>query len=279
MALVYAVASRSIGRRYGGQTYQGAGPGSYYYYHPWGWSSQAAHWAVIFQHYMATYGVEERDLGAIAATLRESATLNDNAIMRQPLSIDEYLTSRYIVRPLHLFDLCLVNDGGVCLILRRADAASDSPHSPVLVSGWGHTEVHHSKMHYMVKEGLRPQFEAAGEQASTMGGIARSEIDHFQGYDASTVFLLNQIEGYGFVKVGEGLDFAKEGHLRIGGLLPSNTNGGMLSEAYMHGWNNLVESVRQLRHEAGIRQVNGAETSMFSVATTESAHPVILRRA
>jgi len=278
LALVYAAASRSMGRRYGGQTYQGGGTDSYYYYHPWGWSSQAAHWAMIFQHYMITYGVDESDLGSIARTLRSNAMLNENAIMRDPLTIEQYLESRYIVRPLHLFDMCLVNDGGVCLILRRADAASDSPHDPVVISGWGHAEVPHSKMHFMVKERLRPQMEEASEQAFTMAGCGRADIGHFQGYDASTVHLVNQLEGYGFADVGQALQFCKEGHLAIDGSLPSNTNGGLLSEAYMHGWNNLVESVRQLRHEAAPRQVRGVESSMFSVATTESAHPIILRR-
>jgi acetyl-CoA acetyltransferase len=278
MALVYAAPSRSIGRRYGGQTYEGAGRGSYYYYHPWGWSSQAAHWALIAQHYLATYRAEESDFGAIACSVRANAMLNDNAIMREPLTIEGYLQSRYIVRPVHLFDMCLVNDGGVCLIFRRADAASESTHAPVLVSGWGHAEISHSMMHYLVKERLRPQMEQAFDQAMMMAGVGRAEINHFQGYDPSTVQLLNQLEGYGFADVGEGLQLAKEGQLSIGGSLPTNTNGGLLSGAYMHGWNNLVESVRQLRHEAGARQVSDAELSLFSVATMEAVHPVILRR-
>jgi acetyl-CoA acetyltransferase len=278
IALVYSAASRSIGRRYGGQTYQGMGPDSYYYYHPWGWSSQAAHWALIFQHYMATFHVDESDLGSVAMAIRTSATLNENAIMRDPLTIEKYLESRYIVRPLHLFDMCLVNDGGVCLILRRSDTAGDTPHAPVLVGGWGYSEVPHSKMHFMVKERLRPQLQSAGRQALAMAGVDLAEVGHLQAYDPSTVHFINQLEGYGFVDVGTGVDFCKEGQIAIDGLLPSNTNGGLLSEAYMHGWNNIVESVRQLRHEAGQRQVHGVGASLFSVVTTESAHPILLRR-
>ena len=278
MALVYAVASRAIGRKYGGATYQGVGPTSYYYYAPWGWSSQAAHWAFMFRYYQATYGATEEDLGSVAVLLRKNATLNEKAVMRTPLTTQDYLDSRYIVRPLHLFDMCLVNDGGVCLILRKADMSRGLPHAPVLVAGWGDSHIHQSKMRDMVKERLCPQMQEAGTQALAMARMELSEIHHFQGYDASSIHLVNQVEGYGLVKPGEGLDFCKEGHMAIGGKLPVNTSGGMLSEAYMHGWNHVAEATRQLRHEVGVRQVKGIQTSMFSLATTESAHPLIFVR-
>jgi len=278
IALVYGTSSQTAGRQYGGQTYVGGGRGSYYYYHPWGWSSQAAHWALMFSQYQARYGVDEADLGSVAMTVRRHACLNDSAIMRQPMTIENYLASRYIVRPLHLFDICLVNDGGVCIILRRADMAGDLPHVPVHVAGWGDAFVTSQKMHYMVRERLRPQLLDAGRQALDMASLDLSEIDHFQGYDASSIHLINQLEGYGFVEPGEGLDFCKEGRMSLGSELPVNTSGGLLSEAYMHGWNHVVEAVRQLRHEAGERQVDGIATSMFSLATTDSAHPLILTR-
>jgi len=277
VALIYAAASRAIGRVFGGGTYS-SGPTSYYYYHPWGWSSQAAHWAMIFQHYMARFGATEADLGAVATTLRTHAQRNDNAIMRTPLSIEDYLASRYIVKPLHLFDMCLVNDGGICIILQRRDMAEDRAHTPVLVAGWGHSEIHKQKLHYLVRERLRPQFDEAGQQAFAMAGLTRADVEHFQGYDASSMHLLQQLEGYGFAEPGEGLHFFQQGHAGIGGRLPVNTSGGLLSHAYMHGWNHVVEATRQLRHEAGDRQVEGVETSFFSMATTQEADPVIFTR-
>jgi acetyl-CoA acetyltransferase len=280
MALVYAAASRAIGRVYGGQTYsaEGATPKSYYYFNPWGWSSQAAHWAFMFQYYENIYGATEEDLGSVAVTLRRHASRNENAIMREPLTVEDYLRSRYIVRPLHLLDLCLVNDGGVCLILRRAELTADLGHIPVEVAGWGHAAVPANKMYYMVKERLRPQFQEAGERAFAMAGLSRPDVGHFQGYDASSIHLINQIEGYGFAEPGAGLEFCQQGHMDLDGTLPVNTSGGMLSEAYMHGWNHLAEAVRQLRHEAGSRQVAGVQTSMFSLATTEAAFPLLLTR-
>ncbi|MFI5047183.1 MAG: thiolase family protein, partial [Acidimicrobiia bacterium] len=278
IAVVHSLPSRAIGRQYGGQTYVGGGRDSYYYYHPWGWSSQAAHWALMFAYYAATYGVTEADLGAVAVTLRSNAARNENATMRTPMSIDDYLASRYIVRPMRLFDMCLVNDGAVCLILTSTDRARDLPHIPVLVSGWGNARVHDSKMHAMVIERLRPQLAAAGADALGIAGVTIADVDHFEGYDASTIHLVNQLEGYGFVDPGHGLDFWKEGHTGIGGTIPVNTGGGMLSEAYLQGWNLIAEVVRQLRHDAGARQVAGAEVSLFSFATTESAHPIVFTR-
>ncbi len=130
MAIVHSLPSRAIGRNYGGQTYSGSGRDSYYYYHPWGWSSQAAHWALMFTYYAATYGATEADLGEVAVTVRSHAGRNENAIMRTPMTIDDYLASRYIVRPMRLFDLCLVNDGAVCVILTDRDRAGDRPASP-----------------------------------------------------------------------------------------------------------------------------------------------------
>lgn len=279
VALVYAAASRAIGRRYGGATYDGGGaPTSYYYFHPWGWSSQAAHWALIWRHYMSTYGATEEDLGAVAVQVRKNAMANPNAIMRKPLSLEDYLASRYIVRPLHLFDLCLVNDGGVCLIVRKAEMARDLAHVPVLVAGWGESRVKSDKLHTLVRERLRAQHQDAGLQALGMAGLALSDIQHFEGYDASTIHLINQLEGYGFVAPGQGLQFCKQGGMAIGSALPVNTSGGILSESYMHGWNHVAEVTRQLRHEAGPRQIDGVEISMSSLAQTDAVHPLIFRR-
>jgi acetyl-CoA acetyltransferase len=280
VAMVYAVASRAIGRQYGGNTYKGekGTPPSYYYYHPWGWSSQAAHWALIFSYYQATFGATEEDLGAIAVQLRRNARANPNAVMRSPMSIEDYLNSRYIVRPLHLFDMCLVNDGGVCLIVRRADMSRDLSHAPVQVAGWGESKIKNNKMHYLVRERLRPQLQEAAKQAFEMSGLELSDIGHFEGYDPSTIHLVNQLEGYGFVHPGDGLGFCKEGHMAVGGRLPVNTAGGMLSGSYMHGWNHVAEITRQLRHEAGPRQIDGVEVSLFSLPQTDQAHPMLFVR-
>ena len=183
-----------------------------------------------------------------------------------------------MVRPLHLFDLCLVNDGAVCLIIRRADMARGLAHTPVDVGGWGHSTVTTNKLHALVRERLRPQFQESGRQAMAMAGIALEDVQHFEGYDASTIHLINHIEGHGFVEPGGGLDFCKSGEMDVTGSLPVNMAGGILSGSYMHGWNHVAEIVRQLRHEAGPRQVKDLQVSMFSLAQTDQVHPVIFMR-
>lgn len=281
VAMIYAVASKSIGRQYGGSTYSGdqdRTPSSYYYHHPWGWSSQAAHWAMIVSHYHQQFGTGEDDLGAVAMQLRRNAIGNPNAIMRTPMSIEEYRASRYIVRPLHLFDMCLVNDGAVCLIVRRADLAKGLAHDPVLVSGWGEAKVRHGKMNALVRDRLRPQLQEAGRQALDMAGLALSDIGHLEAYDPASIHLVNQLEGYGFVEAGSGLAAFRAGEMAVGGRIPTNTAGGMMSESYMHGWNHVAEVVRQLRHEAGDRQIAGLEVAMTSLAQTDQAHPIIYQR-
>ena len=280
VAMIYAVASRSIGRQYGGATYSGSEstPKSYYYFHPWGWSSQAAHWAMIFSRYQAEFGATEEDLGAVAMQLRRNAIMTPHAVMQAPMSLEDYMRSRYIVRPMHLFDMCLVNDGAVCLIVRRADLAKGLAHAPVLVSGWGGAAVKADKLRAMVYDRLRPIMQAAGAEALQMAGLELGAVDHFECYDPASIHIVNQLEGYGFVEPGQGLEAFKSGYAAPGGRLPTNTGGGMMSGAYMQGWSHVAEVVRQLRHEAGPRQAKDARVSMSSLAQTDAAHPIVYER-
>jgi acetyl-CoA acetyltransferase len=192
--------------------------------------------------------------------------------------LEDYLRSRYVVRPLRLLDLCLVSDAGICLILRRSDLIGATAHDPVYVAGWGDAAVHDSKLRYLVEDRLRPQFEEAIESALGMAGLTHADIDFFEGYDTASFHLINQLEGYGLTPVGRGLRAWTEGAMELNGELPVNTSGGMLSEVYAHGWSQAVETVRQLRHEGGARQVADARVGLASVATTDSVHPLLLVR-
>jgi acetyl-CoA acetyltransferase len=130
----------------------------------------------------------------------------------------------------------------------------------------------------MVCEGLGPVLQSAGQQALAMADAKLSDIQHFEGYDAASIHLILQMEGYGLIERGTGLEFFKEGRAAIGGDLPVNVAGGMLSGSYMMGWNHVAETVRQIRHEAGARQIEDLQTSMTSLAQTDQAHPIIFRR-
>lgn len=280
VAMLFGIGNRSSGFQFGGNTYGSgmAGPSSYYYYHPWGWSSQAAHWAMMATRYFEKFGKREEDLGHVPMTVRRHASTNDNAIMQTPFTIDEYMASRYIVRPLHLFDICLVNDGAVCLIVTAADRARDMAKVPVDVAGWSESYITQDKMKVMVDERLRPQLQVAGSESLAMAGLSLDDIGHFEGYDVSSIHLVNQLEGFGFTPDGTGIDFAIDGQMTLGGRIPTNTAGGNMSATYMQGWGQAVEIVRQLRGEAGGRQIGGLNASLSALTQTDCVHPVVYVR-
>ena len=280
MAVITAVASRSIGRVFGGQTYGDSGGASptYYYFNPWGWTSQGAHWGLSWQHYRHEHGRGEADLGVVAMQMRANAMLTDNAVMRRPLTLDEYRASRFIVKPLRLLDMCLVNDGATCLIVQRADLARDAAKVPVAVAGWGGARVTENKLDALVRRRLADQFAESGRQALAMAGLDHGAIGHFEGYDASTAHLVNHIEGHGFARAGTALDGFAAGAFAPGRAMPVNTAGGLLSGSYQHGWSQVVEVVRQLRHECGARQTPGVEVAMTSVGETDMVHPMLFTR-
>lgn len=280
VAMIFGMIPRSIARQFGGTTdAEGPGvPSSYYFHHPWGWSSQAAHWALAYSSYQAKYGIGDEDLGLIALQLRKNARRNPSAVMQAPMTLGDYLASRPIVKPLRLFDICMVNDGAVCLIVSREDVARDRPHTPVLVAGWGQSSVRCNHLKALVQEGLRPQFQDAGKQALEMAGLALEEVGHFEGYDAASSHLIAHIEGHGFAEAGSTLELFRAGEFDIGGRLPTNVWGGNLSGSYMQGWAHIAEIVRQLRHAAGDRQIRKLETSMFSLAQTNQVTPLVFMR-
>ncbi len=280
IAMLFTVANRSSGRVFGGMTFASGmgGPNSYYYYHPWGWSSQAAHWAFMASRYLAKYGYSEEDLGHVPMTVRQHASQTPQAVMQKPFTIDEYIASPYIVRPLRLFDICLRNDGAVCLILSRADMAKDAAHSPVDVAGWGESYIKQDKMRTMVEDRLAPQMQDAGMQALGMAGLSLDDIGHLEGYDAASMHLVNHVEGFGFCEPGEGIAFCKDGQMTPGGRIPTNTGGGSMSGSYMQGWSQITEAVRQLRGDAGSRQIEGLNASLTCLAQTDAAHPIVFTR-
>src|SRR5436853_4128785 len=140
VALVYGNAQRSMDTAYGGARVTGGAITSYFYYAPWGMTSQGALYALFFQRHKLLYGTTDEQLGAVAVAFRKHARLNPNAVMRDPITIEDYMAARYIAEPLRLFDYCLINDGGVAIIVRRADLARDLKQRPIMVSGFGWSE-------------------------------------------------------------------------------------------------------------------------------------------
>jgi len=262
VALVYGNNQRSAAVQYGGPEAMGGDAFMSYVYHaPWGLTSQGALYALMWQRYMALNGANEADLGQVAVGQRAWAMLNERAIMRKPLSAEEYAASAYVAEPLHLFDYCLINDGGVALIVaeasRAAAIAKRSGHRPAFIHGVGRADMnrHATSLGPRLLEFYRPAQKLASEQLYAMAGVGPQDVDALLIYDSFSCHVPFALEGFGYCGTGEAGAFIRRTGIGPGGRLPLNTGGGHLSESYMQGWNHQIEAVRQLRGREGARQV------------------------
>lgn len=281
VALIYGDNQRTRGSQYGGPQARGGEVNlSYIYYAPWGMTSQGAHYAMMFRRYKKLYGVTEVHLGHIAVAQRQFASMNPNAIMRWPLTLEDYLNGRYICEPLRINDYCLVNDGGVCVILTRADLAQDRPKQPVYISGFASSlmNVEATQLRPRLIEFYHPAHKLVREQVYQTSGVSQKDINSVHIYDSFTCHILFVLEGFGFCHEGEGGAFVTTGAIGPGGRLPVNTSGAMLSESYMHGWNHQVEIVKQLRGEAGERQIHDCHHIQYISDAAGKCFSIIYRR-
>ncbi len=212
--------------------------------------------------YMKKYGVTEEQLAMVAVVQREYAAKNPNAMMKDPITVEDVLNSRMIAYPFRLLMCCLVTDGGGALILTSADRAKDFPTKPVYILGTGES-VETPMVSQMEDFTSSKAFSVAGPTAFAEAGISRDDVDHLMIYDAFAHLPLYGLEDLGFVGRGEAARFIWEGNTRPGGKLPLNTNGGGLSYTHsgMYGMYALQESVRQMRGTAPA-QVEGAKISV-----------------
>ncbi|MDE0063984.1 MAG: thiolase family protein [Gammaproteobacteria bacterium] len=222
------------------------------------------YYALIARAYMHRYGATLEHMAAVAVTAREHAVLHPGAQMRAPLTVEDVMASRPIADPLRLLDCSLVSDGGAAVVLTAADRAADHPHVPVhlLGAGEGHGHEHISQARDLTTSFARH----AGERAYAMAGLGPSDMDFVELYDCFTPVVLIELEDLGFCGPGEAGPFVAEGNTRIGGALPMNTHGGLLSHSHSGNPGSmfaLTESVRQLRGDAGERQVQGAEVALL----------------
>jgi len=267
VALVYGNNQRSAAVNYGGTDAAGGGAFLSYVYHaPWGFTSQGALYALMFRRYMHVHGMTETDLGHVAVAQRLAASRNPHAIMRKPITLEEYLASTYVCEPLHLFDYCLINDGGVALIVAEAGRAQRMATKPVVIHGVGRSDLNcgATSLEPRLTEFYLPAQRQTAEQVFNMAGIGPSDISSLQVYDSFSCHIPFALEGYDYCKVGEAGRFMREVGISLDKGLPVNTSGGHLSESYMQGWNHQVEAVRQLRGECGDRQVNDCRFVHYS---------------
>ena len=229
---------------------------------PLGAIAPAQLYAPMARRHMELYGTTSRQLGEIAVTVRQHALLNDNAIMKKPITLDDHQASRMISDPFRLLDCSLESDGGAAFVVSAAERARDMRQPPTYVMGIA--EGHPDSPSAITQ---RPDMTTLGlakaaPRAFAMAGVTQKDINVAEIYDCFTWVVLCQLEDMGFCKKGEGGAFVEGGRLRLGGALPTNTHGGLLSQAHMLGLNHVVELVRQLRGQGGRAQVEGATVGL-----------------
>lgn len=255
---------------------------------PYGMFSPPIAYAMVLQRHMHLFGTTAEQMGAVAVTTRAHAARNPRAVMGdRPMTMDDYMASRLVSEPFRLFDCCLETDGACAVVVTTHERARDLARTPVEVvagaqgtsQGFGHGQYSNVSMpdEDYTSAGARTVADRLWARAGT-AGIGRGDIDVAQIYDHFTGLVLLSLEDFGFCARGEGGPFAASGALSWpDGTLPTNTHGGSLSEAYIHGLNHVVEGVRQLRGDSTC-QVEGAETCLVTSAAGVPTSALVLAR-
>ncbi len=246
---------------------------------PFGWFPQPVYFATIAHRHMHEFGTTVEQLGSVAVACRRHANLTPGAVMHdRPLTLEDYLDSPTIADPFRKEDCCLISDGGAAYVMCSVERARDLRHPVVEVAGVGlggsRTGVHWAEQGALTS--TPQQFSAPN--AFSMAGIEPSDVDVLTLYDPFTILAIMQMEDMGFCAKGEGGPFVEGTTLHHdGGRLPYNTHGGLLSHAYVLGIAHVVETVRQLRGEAGA-QVAGAALGVYGGYTGPQASTLVLAR-
>jgi acetyl-CoA acetyltransferase len=238
------------------------------FYLPFGLDTPAKIYGLTFQRYMYRYGLTNADFGLYAVVARKYASTNPNAwFYKRPITLDDHQASRWIVEPLlRLLDCCQESDGGVALVVTRADRSADMPNPAIRIAAASAANVqdgdemfnyYHPDLTTFVEGG------ALGEDLWAKSGYGPWDMDVAMIYENFSPIVFMQLEAFGYCGPGEASDFIASGAIGPDGRIPVNTNGGLLGEGYIHGMNNIIEAVRQLRGTAP-NQVAGAERALVS---------------
>jgi acetyl-CoA acetyltransferase len=232
---------------------------------PYGFGGAPTYFGLITTRHMHEFGTTLEQWAQVAVSTRQWAMLNPKARHREPLTVEDVLSSRPVVWPFNILNICLVTDAGGAVVMTRPDRARDCAKPLVYVRGAGEGAEHVS-LTQMRDLTFSEATRLSGEKAFAMAGVRSTDFDHIMLYDAFTSGPPIMLESLGIAKRGEGVHFFEEGRSTPGGRLPINTNGGGLSYTHsgMYGIFPIIESVRQLRGECGPRQVPGARLSLVN---------------
>ncbi len=254
----YVVAYRALNGRSGQRYSQGVSGNivtsdliHWSWYMPFGLLTPASWVAMFTQRYMHEYGATAHDLAQVALTTRNHAVNNPAATFyERPLTEEAYMNAKWICEPLRLYDCCQENDGGSAVVITTPERARDLPNKPALIRGiacQAGADQEQMTSFYRPDISYVPEMDLVAKQVYAISGLRPDDVDAAVIYDAFTSIVLFQLESFGFCKRGEAKDFVQDGNLGVKGRLPTNTHGGQLSEAYIHGVNGVVEGVRLIR--------------------------------
>jgi len=244
---------------------------------PYGLTAPAGGAALGMQRYMARHGATSEQLAAVPIAFRKHALLSPAATMKKPLTLADHQAARMVVDPLRLFDCCLVTDGAAVTLVTTPERARDLRRKPVTVAGMQGLRSGRDEFIFGTPNlGINQQptrtrrFTAADNEVYAMSGVDIARIDGLYTYDAFSPLPLFVLERFGFCGPGEAAQWVQGGRIELGGELPMNTSGGLLSEAHVGGWNSILEMTRQLRGEAGPRQIPEARFLQWATCWGDS---------
>ena len=284
VVVCYRAMNERSGRRFGagvqGRTPVPTAEGTQFaWYSPFGLVTPAAWVAMFAQRYMHEFGVSTDDFGRVSVVDRAFAATNPNAWFHgQPITLEDHRNSRWIAEPLRLLDCCQESDGAQAIIVTSRERAADLKQKPAMIraAAQGAGKQQHMMTSYYRDDftGL-PEMGVVARELWESSGLGPDDIQTAILYDHFTPFVLVQLEEFGFCSRGEAKDFVREGHLEMGGRLPTNTHGGQLGEAYIHGMNGVAEGVRQVRG-ASVNQVADVQNVLVTAGTGVPTSGVIL---
>ena len=248
---------------------------------PYGLVSPVQQLALVTRRYMHEFGATPEQFARVSVTQRSNASRNPRAFFRDPITVEDVLSSRMIADPLHLLDCSLETDGACAVVVTSADRARDLKQPPAYISGASQGM---GPRHYMMNGLLYkddpfdlPSLYAARDVYAA-AGMGPEDVDVALFYDVFSPMVLWQLEAYGFCKPGEAGAFVEEGKIDWpNGDIPVNTHGGSLSEAYVHGFNHVLEGVRQIRGTSTC-QVEDASVALVAAAAVVPSSALLLRR-
>jgi len=244
---------------------------------PYGLTAPAGGAALAMQRYMHLYGATSTQLAAVPIAMRKHALNNPRAIMQEPLTLAAHQAARMVVDPLRLFDCCLISDGAAVVLIAPGERARDLRQKPVAIIGMQGTRCGRDEFIFAPR-GLGINQQSCASSAArpvdlevfAQAGVTRENVQGFYTYDAFSPLVLFALERFGYCGPGEAAQWVQGGRIELGGALPVNSSGGLLSEAHVAGWNSICEMVRQLRASAGASQIANASVLQWGTAWGDS---------